>query len=70
MILQAIGTIGTGSVHNNNDHVTTENLDAALKEFFEGRRGAVAIRYSDANQQLLKSLLTEKYSGKTILYMK
>ena len=50
--------------------VTTENLDAALKEFFEGRRGAVAIRYSDANQQLLKSLLTEKYSGKTILYMK
>ncbi len=49
--------------------VTPDNLESALKEFFEGRRGAVAIRFSEDNYQQIRSLLSGKYANKPVFYI-
>ena len=48
--------------------VTPDNLESALKDLFEGRRTAVFLKYSPANYQQIRTLLSEKYAGKTIFY--
>ena len=49
--------------------VTPDNLESALKDLFDGRRGAIGIQFSDANYQQIKTLLDGKYAGKTVFYM-
>lgn len=48
--------------------VASGNLESALEDLFEGHRKALYLQYSDVNLQQLKSLLTEKYRDKVIIY--
>ena len=48
--------------------VTPDNLESALKDLFEGRRTAVFLKYSPANYQQIRTLLSEKYADRTIFY--
>lgn len=48
--------------------ITPENMDAALKDLFEGRRAAVAITYSDDNNQQIRTLLSQKYADKAVFF--
>ena len=48
--------------------VASGNLESALEDLFEGHRNALYLQYSDVNLQQLKSLLTEKYRDKVIIY--
>ena len=48
--------------------VTPDNLESALKDLFEGRRAAVAIQFTDANYQQIRTLQSEKYADRTIFY--
>ena len=49
--------------------VTPDNLESALKELFEGRRNAVAIRFTDENSQKVRQLISEKNTNKPVFYM-
>ena len=49
--------------------VTSDNLESALKELFEGRRFAVAIRFSDDISQQVRQLISEKNTNKPVFYM-
>ena len=49
--------------------VTPDNLESALKDLFEGRRNAVAIRFSDENTQKVRQLISEKNTNKPVFYM-
>ena len=49
--------------------VTPDNLESALKDLFEGRRFAVAIRFSDEISQKVRQLISEKNSNKPVFYM-
>ena len=49
--------------------VTPDNLESALKELFEGRRFAVAIRFTDENSQKVRQLISEKNTNKPVFYM-
>ena len=72
---QSISKNGAYICHNlianpvNDVIVTPDNLESALKEFFEGRRGAVAIRFSEDNYQQIRSLLSGKYANKPVFYI-
>ena len=48
--------------------VTPDNLESALKDLFEGRRAQVFLKYSVANYQQIRTLLSEKYADRTIFY--
>lgn len=50
--------------------ITPDNMDAALQDLFEGRRAAIAIRYSDNDYQQLRTLLSQKYADKAVFYTK
>lgn len=48
--------------------VTTDNLESALKDLFEGRRFAVAIRFSDEISQKVRQLISDKYADKPVFF--
>ena len=48
--------------------VTPDNLESALKDLFEGRRDAVAMPFSPANANQIRSLLSDKYASKTVFF--
>ena len=48
--------------------VTPDNLESALKDLFEGRRTTIFLKYSPANYQQIRTLLSEKYADRTIFY--
>lgn len=48
--------------------VTSNNIDSALKDLFEGRRAVIAIRYSDNSYQQIKDLLSQKYANKAVFF--
>ena len=48
--------------------VTPDNLESAVKDLFEGRRDEIFLPFSPANSQQIRTLLSEKYAGKTIFY--
>ena len=48
--------------------ITPDNMDAALKDLFEGRRVAIAIKYSDDDYQHLRTLLSQKYTNKAVFF--
>ena len=47
----------------------SDNLEDSLKDLFEERKGQLAIPFTDANYQQIKSLLTDKYVGKKVFFM-
>ena len=49
--------------------VTTDNLESALKDLFEGRRFAVAIRFSDEISQKVRQLISDKYADKPVFFI-
>jgi len=49
--------------------VQPSDMEAALNDLFNGRRSTVAIPYSEDVNKTLKSVLTQKYAGKTIFFM-
>ena len=48
--------------------ITSDNIDSALKDLFEGRRAVIAIRYSDNSYQQIKDLLSQKYANKAVFF--
>ena len=48
---------------------TPDNLEEAVSDLFSGRREAVVMKYSPANVNQIRSLLSEKYKDKTIFFM-
>ncbi len=49
--------------------VTTDNLESALKDLFEGRRFSVAIRFSDEISQKVRQLISDKYADKPVFFI-
>ena len=48
--------------------VSPDDIEAAVKDLFEGRRNAIAIQFSDTTSYKLKQLISEKYAGKPVFY--
>ena len=49
--------------------VSPDDMESAVKDLFEGRRPAVVLPFSDDNYQQIRSLLSDKYASKPVLYM-